>query len=227
MRLVSKALFTAALAAMAYAAPVNAAVSVTQAATAISQPSATTINFDEYAAGVLPKTLTQTTYSSLGVKMIGSDGNLIVESGSATVGTLDTTNVLYSDYGIEYDFSTPLTSLSISIFDPSGPGGPFGGGLYFHVYKGAAFGTELNTSATNLGNGYTPAWAGSGNADFNVTTSGGSTFDKIIIQPNGGFDPESYTDNLSFTTVSVPEPTSLGLLGLSAAGLLGRRRRSV
>ncbi|HEV7298150.1 MAG TPA: PEP-CTERM sorting domain-containing protein [Tepidisphaeraceae bacterium] len=43
-----------------------------------------------------------------------------------------------------------------------------------------------------------------------------------IVLPQGGTG-QIYVDNMSFT--AVPEPTSLGLIGVAACGLLARRRR--
>lgn len=48
----------------------------------------------------------------------------------------------------------------------------------------------------------------------------------IVTNNGGGASSEIYLDNFTLTATATPEPASLGLLGVGALGLLGRRRKA-
>lgn len=50
-------------------------------------------------------------------------------------------------------------------------------------------------------------------------------YDMYLVSNAGDFTPEEGNSGLIFNAVAVPEPGTVGLLGLGAAGLLLRRRR--
>lgn len=214
---VSRSLIAAILAVLANSVSAIGAVNVTQGATGPTY--ATTLTFDEPGT---PAGLVATDYwhDSKGVdfQVFEFPGQKpLISNVTATpgYGWLGTGNSAYGDYGFELDFVSPLTAFSGSVYDPSGPPTFFGGGFVVDIMSGA---TDLNANA------YTAAWGGVGKPVFNVTTTAGSTFNKVILFGNGQ-DPTTYIDNLSWTVAVSPEPTSLLALATGGLSLLHRSRR--
>lgn len=124
------------------------------------------------------------------------------------------TNVLYSPWGLEITFDQQVTSVSFRGWGNGGTPGPFGGGTF----------VTLKQNNTDLfGAGFNAAWGGVGNEWFNVTTTAGSTFNRIVFSSNlfAGL-PQQFISQMSWTT-AVPAPGAMALLGL--AGVVGSRRR--
>ncbi len=119
-------------------------------------------------------------------------------------------NSFFGNFGVFMTFDIDLIAMSIELWDPSGPPGPFGGGLSVFLFND---GVQVSSASV------TPAWGGFGDSWFDLTTDGGDVFDEVRILGFGN-DPTTYADNLSWN--AVPGPGSLALLAV--AGLVGRRR---
>ncbi len=108
-------------------------------------------------------------------------------------------------WGTFINFANDLTELSAQVWDDSGPGGPFGGGMFVGAYND---GLEVALVFVD------PAWGGLGLEWFNFTTTDGSVFDEVRFVGNNWIGPTNIVDNLSWNLV--PEPASLALLALAA-----------
>jgi len=112
--------------------------------------------------------------------------------------------------GVSFAFDYSVTGFDFQVLDPSGPGGPFGGGARIDLFD----------NGSNVGSlFFTPAWGGAGDEWFHVIADGGDSFDTVQVQ-GFGFPPTTYVDNATWT----PAPGSLALLGF--AGMAMRRRRA-
>ncbi len=123
-----------------------------------------------------------------------------------------TANSFYGNFGVFMTLDTDVTEMSLQVWDPSGPPGPFGGGLYVFLFDD---GVEVSSTE------HTPAWGDVGDEWFDITTDGGDVFDEVRIL-GFGFSPTTFVDNLSWNVI--PEPTSLALFGLVGVAALRRRR---
>lgn len=124
-------------------------------------------------------------------------------------------NVLYSPWGIEITFAQAVSSVSFQAWGNGGEPGFFGG-AYVNLYDGDY------TPGSEVGSGaFTAAWGGVGDTWFNITTTDGSQFDRLVFSNNAMGLPEQFISQISWT--NVPGPGSLALIGL--AGLVGGRRR--
>ena len=123
------------------------------------------------------------------------------------------TNVLWSPWGLEITFAQAVTSVSFQGWGNGGNATPFGGGTFV---------TLKNNDTQLLSQGFTAAWGGTGNTWYNITTTGGDSFNRVVFNSNlfAGL-PEQFISQITWT--NVPGPGSLALLGL--AGVVGGRRR--
>jgi len=193
-----------------------AQAAVTISSVAVLPTYGTTLNFDEVGGptGVLPPPPFQPWLPSHGLSVISGEGARAVGQVNLNpgFGWLGTGNVFFGPFGIFMTFSQPIQSLSFQYWDASGPGGPFGGGALILV------GNENNPDAfLSLSN---PAFGGVGNPNFNITTTGGSTFTEVRLV-GFGFTPDAYMDNLSW---NVPAPGAAALLGMGGLSMIRRRR---
>lgn len=207
-------LTTAAIgAALVLSAPASAGYNVTQ--TAAPAPAySTLINFESAPAGANPSN----TYSGLGLSMYSgvdpsgfgvADGNGIWPWLPASNG-----NVAAGNFGLFLDFAPGATSVSFQAWGDAGAPSMFGGGIWVWVLDGQ--GNVISNADV-----FTPAWGGIGNTWYNVTTTGGSTIEHLLISNNSNIGSETIIDNLSWTPA--PAPGAFALLGV--AGLVGGRRR--
>jgi hypothetical protein len=168
----------------------------------------------------------------------------------ALVGSAPSANAII--VSTTYDWSFVCTGPDAGV-GCSGSGtlttGPAGGQPDSFVVTGATgtidsftiTGLSLYAGADNLF--YNPATANPGYVDFggiSFTTFGGPDFNiggastpgeyvlnDQSINPNGYAPPQVGSYDIAFTVTSVPEPATLGLLGLGLAGLgLVRRKRA-
>ena len=194
------------------AAPALGGYTITQGST---DPAYTgmTLNFDE-PGGPVGIVTPDAWLISHGLTIQAGDGVPQVDNWDIVHGAgwgLGDGNSFFGNFGVFMNFETDLTEMAIEVWDPSGPPGPFGGGLGVFVFDD---GVEVASTFVE------PAWGGVGDSWFDITTDGGDVFDEVRIL-GFGFTPTTYADNLSWNLV--PGPGSLALLGL--AGLSGSRRR--
>jgi hypothetical protein len=114
-------------------------------------------------------------------------------------------------FGAFMTFDYDLTGFAAQHWDPSGTGGPFGGGFAVVIFddgieKGFHF--------------FDAAWGGIGDTWVDISADGGDVFDEVRILGFGSI-PETYLDNMSWD--QVPAPGSLALL--TVAGAVASRRR--
>jgi len=205
----------AAIAACAAGNAADAAFAFVQSASA--QPTyANVLNFD--APGSPTGNCAGNAFAGFGVSSLvtGTDPGAFVSQANATpgLGWLGTGNVAYGSFGLYMKFSSEVSQLSVQYWDTSGPGSFFGGGAALILLKG---GVEVGSFFINA-----PSFSPAGKPWFNITSTGGSTFDEIDFV-GFGFPADAYIDNVSWT--SVPTPASATLLGFSGM-LLARRRRA-
>lgn len=174
---------------------------------------ATTLNFDE-PGGPTGANVPNNSWASapwqIPVFQSGEGSNLV---GDLSAATGQGTNAYYGPYGVFINFANDLTAMSFQGWDSSGPPSPFGGG---------ALVVALNDGNEVASLFIDPAWAGAGDSWFNLTTTGGTTFDEIHFL-GFSFFPESVVDNLSWN--AVPEPASASLLVLGCLAALRRRAK--
>jgi hypothetical protein len=120
-------------------------------------------------------------------------------------------NSFFGNFGVFITFDNDVTAFSAQVWDPSGPPSPIGGGLIVAVWND---GVEVTSTVIE------PAWGTDVGSWLDIVGDGGTAFDEVRFV-GLGFDPSTFTDNLSWTPV--PAPGAIALLGL--AGLAGRRRR--
>jgi MYXO-CTERM domain-containing protein len=204
-----------------------AATAVTAATTAsagytITQQNApaptysTTLNFDEPGAptGVLPGD----TWAPLGItEMVSGVGDPVVGDFSGTFPWINSGNALAGPFGVFMTFETPMTEMSLQVWDPSGEPSFFGGGLNIFLFNN---GEQVWDLFEQNGDIATPAWGGLGDSWFDITTTDGMVFDEVRIL-GFGFGAETFIDNLSWNPI--PTPGAVGVLGLAA--FAGTRRR--
>ncbi len=121
-------------------------------------------------------------------------------------------NAWNGPFGAFMTFETDVTAMSLQVWDPSGPGGPFGGGQAVILFND---GVEVGSLFADA------AWGGIGDTWVDISTSDGMVFDEVRIL-GFGLIPSTYIDNMSWNVV--PGPATLALFG--AAGLRRRRRRA-
>ncbi|MGA1018056.1 MAG: hypothetical protein ACO3YY_08735, partial [Phycisphaerales bacterium] len=205
----SKRVFIAAMAASGIASAASADVVISQGDSAPTY--ATTLNFDEpgQATGPVPSTYWQADY---GIVIDSGDGNPVVDAWGGIFGPwLGDGNSFFGNFGVFITFDNDVTAFSAQVWDPSGPPSPIGGGLIVAVWND---GVEVTSTVIE------PAWGTDVGSWLDIVGDGGTAFDEVRFV-GLGFDPSTFTDNLSWTPV--PAPGAIALLGL--AGLAGRRRR--
>lgn len=195
--------------ALAMASSASATVTITQGPSAPTY--ANTLTFDE--PGQATGEVTPDYWlADFGVSIESFDSVEIVGDFQTSLGFpwLGTGNAFFGNFGVGVTFAEAVESFSIQAWDPSGPPSPFGGG----------FAVEAQLNGNAVANIFvTPSWAGAGNSWFDITTTDGMKFDRVVLL-GFGFGPTTYVDNLSWT---VPAPGAAALFGF--AGLVGLRRR--
>ncbi len=196
----------------AFVLPASAAYNVSVGASAPTY--ATTLNFDEVGGPTGSLALGDQPWTGLGLTVTSGEGARFVGNLSTNpgFGWLPNNNVLYAPYGGFFDFDSPVTEFSAQYWDSSGPATFMGGGAVVALFQG-----DTKVAFVQIQN---PAYGGVGDSWVNVTTTDGSTFDRVALL-GFGFFPEAYIDNVSWN--AVPTPGATGLLAL--AGLAGLRRR--
>lgn len=200
----------ASVVAMIACAPALASITITQGTSAPTY--STTLNFDEVGTptGIISPDAFLAGYGV--TELQAGDGVPVVDDFTATYPWVGTGNAFYGNFGVFMTFEDDLTEFSADIWDPSGPPGPFGGGLGVFVFND---GVEIGSYFGE------PAWGGIGDQAFDITTDGGMVFDEIRIL-GYGFTPTTYADNLSWNTV--PEPFTIVFVGLGSLAMLRRRK---
>ncbi|MHC5007237.1 MAG: hypothetical protein ACYTGF_07770 [Planctomycetota bacterium] len=201
----------AAMTIVAASGPAWAGYAITQGPTAPTY-TGKTLNFDE-PGGPTGFVTTDAWLASHGLTIDAGDGVPQVDDWATITGQpwLGNVNSFYGNFGVFMTFESDLSAMSLEVWDPSGPPGPFGGGLAVYMFDN---GVEVASSFV------TPAWGGIGDTWFDITADGGDVFDEVRIL-GWGFTPTTYADNMSWDVV--PGPGSLALLAV--AGLVSRRRR--
>ncbi|MFQ5424216.1 MAG: PEP-CTERM sorting domain-containing protein [Phycisphaerae bacterium] len=193
-------------------APTLGGIIITQGTSAPTY--ATTLNFDE-PGGPTGFVAPDAWSISHGITELQA-GDLSPQVGDFTTNFgpwVGTGNSFFGNFGVFITWANDLTEFSTQLWDPSGPPGPFGGGLSVFVFNN---GTQVASGS------FEPAWGGIGNSWFDVTTNTGSTFNEVRLL-GFGFDPTTFVDDLSWNVV--PEPGSLLLFsGVIGFTLLRRRR---
>ncbi len=193
----------------AAATPALSAISINDGTSAPAHP--TTLNFDE--PGTPTGTVPTNTWSSIGLSELqAGDSNPVVGNHDQGWGINDG-NSFYGNFGVFMTFDSDLDAFSAQVWDPSGPPGPFGGGVGVFVFDD---GVEVGSHF------YEPAWGGIGNDWISIAADGGSSFDEVRIL-GYGFFPTTYMDNASWNAVPAPGTiTAIAAIGLG--GVMRRRR---
>ncbi len=116
------------------------------------------------------------------------------------------------------DFASPVSQVQVSFGDYDSDEDM----VTLATYSGPnGTGSVLGTSTVD----YPLASDFSINNNFGTVATTGGSIQSFTLSSAGSFPNSLYYDNIT-ATASVPEPTSIGLLGLGAVGLLGRRRHA-
>jgi len=195
----------AASACTAIAGQALAAVTATQGASAPTFSEA--ITFDE--AGTPTGLVPSNYWASQGITITdGSNPSVPVGNVNGMFPWVDNSNVADgSSFGLFLTFAPNATEVSFQLWSSAGAPGPFGG---LYIYANDQF-----------VNSFTPAWGGTGDTWYTVSTTDGSEITSLAIIGGGIFPPAVFMDNLSWN--QIPAPGALALLGLALAGT--RRRR--
>jgi len=210
---------------VALGTPALADYMITQGATAPSYTDRA-LNFDEV-GGPTGNVSPDAWSASHGISELqAGDGNPIVDDHDPTWGGgggwLGEGNSFFGNFGVFMTLDHKTNAMSMQVWDPSGEGTPFGGGLNIFLFNDGVQVADI-TGGDPFGEIATPAWGGVGDEWFNLTASDGDVFDEIRIV-GFGFSPTTFVDNISWQVA--PTPGALALFGL--AGLArgrGRRRR--
>jgi MYXO-CTERM domain-containing protein len=142
----------------------------------------------------------------------GVNGAAVVGDYSGTHPWINSGNATEGFFGVFMTFDQEVTAMNFQAWDPSGPPDFFGNGLTIIL-------VDIDDNIIDAAQ-FTGAWGGIGDTWIDIVATDGDTFQKIVIT-NNSFNPVTYVDNVSWT--SVPAPGSLALVAV--AGLVGRRRR--
>ena len=177
----------------------------------------TMLNFDEDGGPTGP--VPTDAWASLGLaEMQAGDRNPIVDAFSAENPWINDGNAFFGNFGVFMTFDSPLTDLSVQVWDPSGEPSFFGGGLNVVLFND---GEQVWDLFVQNGDIAEPAWGGLGDSWFNINATDGMEFDEVRIL-GFGFTPFTYVDNISWN--AVPTPGTLAIAGLAGLGAFRRRR---
>ncbi|MAO22458.1 MAG: hypothetical protein CMJ25_17060 [Phycisphaerae bacterium] len=208
-------LLSAACAAAMISMPAMAEVSISLGSSAPTY--GTTLNFDEV-GGPTGDFISTDAWSGIGIGSLGAgDGNTFVGNLNSTpgFGWLPDNNVMVGNFGVFMEFSTDLTSFSAQVWDNGGPADFVSGGMLAVAQKD---GVDVATYFWE-----TPVFGTGGDNWFDITTTDGSSFDRVVFLGFAFVSPVTIIDNVSFNTVPVPGTAAVMGCGLMLAG---RRRRA-
>ena len=194
------------------AAPAFADVTVSVGASAPTY--GTTLSFDE-PGGPTGEFLPSNSWSGIGIGSLGAgDGNNFVANLNANpgFGWLPDNNVFVGNFGVFIEFDTDVTEFSAQVWDNGGPADFISGGMIAVAQK----------DGVDVGSFFweTPVFGTAGDNWFDITTTGGDSFDRVVFVGFAFVSPLTIIDNISFNTV--PAPGASLVLG---CGLLGAARR--
>ena len=154
-----------------------------------------------------------------------SDGLTFVQRGADAPGVNDWltafgqpgngSNQVGQNAELVFQFSGGTSNFATELWNGSGPGGPFGGGV--HVWLDLDGDQNFETFGATI----TPAWNGGGDTWLDISAGPGETIYNILLMHGGFALGPVICDNTTWN--DVPAPGALALLGL--AGLARRRRR--
>lgn len=176
----------------------------------------TTLNFDEV-GGPTGEFLLSDSWSDIGISSMGAgDGNNNVGNFNSIpgFGWLPDNNVFAGNFGIFIEFSTDITEFSAQVWDNGGPADFISGGMIAIAQND---GVDVGTFFWE-----TPVFGTAGDNWFDITTSGGDTFDRVVFVGFAFVSPLTIIDNISFNTV--PAPSASLVLGFGLLGAARRRR---
>jgi len=138
-----------------------------------------------------------------------SIGSLINVSGPSSLVVLTDPIQTVSGPVIAYTSNNPI--------DFSGPDAVFVSGT-----------SSTDTQSATLSSGFAP-YVGLGNVTFNFTSSVDSTTSASVAPAVTSSTPPTFnfTPTVTYTYDAIPEPSTLGLLGVGVIGLAGARRKRV
>ncbi len=203
----------AAVVAAILTAPALGGIIITQGTSAPTY--GTTLNFDE-PGGPTGFVATDAWSASHGIaELQAGDGGPQVDDWTGIFGPwIGTGNSFFGNFGVFIKWENDLTEFSTQVWDPSGPPGPFGGGLAVFVFNDGA---QVAFAFVE------PAWGGIGDEWFDITTTDGDLFDEVRILGWGWF-PTTFVDDLSWNAVL---PPSLDIKPGSCPNPLNRRSHGV